>query len=296
MLDQLSSIHPLLPVVAGSLILLLVAIFADLVAKRLLLVAIRAAATRTRSDWDDALVEHKVFGRLAQIIPAIIVYSGVDLLPGLSEAHEAVVRNVAGAYMILVITLTLTAVLSAANHVYESRPIARLRPIKGFVQLAQVAIYILGAMVILLSGVGAMTAVLLIVFKDTLLSLVASLQLTGQDMIRVGDWLEVPQFGADGDVIDVALYTVTVQNWDKTVTKIPTHRLISDSFKNWRGMSESGGRRIKRSINVDSAHQALDQRRFQLDPLSDGRGSATLQGFRAAERLHRGQGGRAQCV
>ncbi len=262
MLDQLSSIHPLLPVVAGSLILLLVAIFADLVAKRLLLVAIRAAATRTRSDWDDALVEHKVFGRLAQIIPAIIVYSGVDLLPGLSEANEAVVRNVAGAYMILVIILTLTAALSAANHVYESRPIARLRPIKGFVQLAQVAIYILGAIlviaalidrspVILLSGLGAMTAVLLIVFKDTLLSLVASLQLTGQDMIRVGDWLEVPQFGADGDVIDVALYTVTVQNWDKTVTKIPTHRLISDSFKNWRGMSESGGRRIKRSINVD---------------------------------------------
>jgi miniconductance mechanosensitive channel len=262
MLDQLSSIHPLLPVVAGSLILLLIAILADLVTKRLLLVAIRAAATRTRSDWDDALVEHKVFGRLAQIIPAIIVYSGVDLLPGLSEANEAVVRNVAGAYMILVTVLTLAAVLSAANHVYESRPIARVRPIKGFVQLAQVAIYILGAIlviaalidrspVILLSGLGAMTAVLLIVFKDTLLSLVASLQLTGQDMIRVGDWLEVPQFGADGDVIDVALYTVTVQNWDKTITKIPTHRLISDSFKNWRGMSESGGRRIKRSINVD---------------------------------------------
>ena len=262
MLDQLSSIHPLLPVVAGSLILLLVAILADLVAKRLLLVAIRAVATRTRSDWDDALVEHKVFGRLAQIIPAIIVSAGVELVPGLREADEAVVRNVAGAYMILVSILTLTAALSAANHVYERRPIARDRPIKGFVQLAQVATYIFGAIlviaalidrspVILLSGLGAMTAVLLIVFKDTLLSLVASLQLTGQDMIRVGDWLEVPQFGADGDVIDVALYTVTVQNWDKTITKIPTHRLISDSFKNWRGMSESGGRRIKRSINVD---------------------------------------------
>ena len=262
MLDQLSSIHPLLPVVAGGLSLLLIAILADLVAKRLLLVAIRAVVTRTRSDWDDALLEHKVFGRLAQIIPAIIIYSGVDFLPGVSEADQAVVHNVAGAYMILVIVLTLAAVLSAANHVYESRPIARLRPIKGFVQLAQVAIYILGAIlviaalidrspVILLSGLGAMTAVLLIVFKDTLLSLVASLQLTGQDMIRVGDWLEVPQFGADGDVIDVALYTVTVQNWDKTITKIPTHRLISDSFKNWRGMSESGGRRIKRSINVD---------------------------------------------
>jgi miniconductance mechanosensitive channel len=262
MLDQLASIHPLLPMVAGCLLLLLVAILADLVTKRLLLVAIRAVATRTRSDWDDALVEHKVFGRLALIVPAIIVSAGVELVPGLSDANEAAVRNVAGAYMILVIILTLTAALSAANHVYESRPIARLRPIKGFVQLAQVAIYILGTIlviaalidrspVILLSGLGAMTAVLLIVFRDTLLSLVASLQLTGQDMIRVGDWLEVPQFGADGDVIDVALYTVTVQNWDKTITQIPTHRLISDSFKNWRGMSESGGRRIKRSINVD---------------------------------------------
>ena len=105
--------------------------------------------------------------------------------------------------------------------------------------------------VILLSGLGAMTAVLLLIFKDTLLSVVASIQLTGQDLVRVGDWIEVPQFGADGDVVDVALYTVTVQNWDKTITTIPTHRMISDSFKNWRSMSDSGGRRIKRSINVD---------------------------------------------
>ena len=152
--------------------------------------------------------------------------------------------------------------MSALNRIYEADPAARQRPIKGFIQLAQIAIYILGAIiviaalidrspVILLSGFGAMTAVLLIVFKDTLLSLVASIQLTSQDMIRVGDWLEMPQFGADGDVIDVALYTVTVQNWDKTITTIPTHRLITDSFKNWRGMSESGGRRIKRSINID---------------------------------------------
>ena len=211
---------------------------------------------------DDALVEHKAFDRLAQVVPAIVVYAGIELVPGWPQAGQALVRNVASGYMILMIVLTLTVALSAANQIYESRPIARSRPIKGFVQLAQVVIYILGAIlviaalidrspVILLSGLGAMTAVLLIVFKDTLLSLVASLQLTGQDMIRVGDWLEVPQFGADGDVIDVALYTVTVQNWDKTITKIPTHRLIADSFKNWRGMAESGARRIKRSLNVD---------------------------------------------
>jgi len=262
MFEQLSAVHPLLPTVVGSVALLLVAILADLVAKRLLLVAVRAAVTRTRSSWDDALLEHNVFGRLAQIVPVIIISYGVSLVPDVTESAEKVVRNIASAYMILMIMLTLTAVLSAGNRIYESYPVARHRPIKGFVQLAQIGIYILGAVlviatlidrspVILLSGFGAMTAVLLIVFKDTLLSLVASIQLTSQDMIRVGDWLEMPQFGADGDVIDVALYTVTVQNWDKTITTIPTHRLITDSFKNWRGMSESGGRRIKRAIYID---------------------------------------------
>jgi len=262
MLEQLSTIHPILPAVAGSLALLLVAIVADLVAKRLMLVMVRAAAARTRTSWDDALVAQNVFGRFAQIAPALIFYFGITLVPDHSESVEKIVRNVVSAYMILIIMLTVTAALSALNQIYESDPASRDRPIKGFVQLTQIIIYILGAVVviaalidrspvILLSGFGAMTAVLLIVFKDTLLSLVASIQLTSQDMIRVGDWLEMPQFGADGDVVDVALYTVTVQNWDKTITTIPTHRLITDSFKNWRGMTESGGRRIKRSINID---------------------------------------------
>ncbi len=262
MIEQLSAVHPLLPAIAGSLVLLLVAILADLVAKRLLLVAVRAATARTQASWDDALVEHNVFGHLAQIVPVLIISYGIALVPDIAEPAEKIIRNVAGAYMVLMIILALSAALSAVNEIYEATPAARRRPIKGFIQLAQIGIYILGTVivvatlidrspVILLSGFGAMTAVLLIVFKDTLLSLVASIQLTSQDMIRVGDWLEVPQFGADGDVIDVALYTVTVQNWDKTITTIPTHRLISDSFKNWRGMSESGGRRIKRSINID---------------------------------------------
>ena len=262
MFEQLSTVHPILPAVAGSLALLLLAILADLVAKRMLLRVVRAAVTRTRFAWDDALVEQNVFGRLAQIVPAFIIFYGIGLVPDMTESAEQVVRNVASAYMILMIMLTVTAALSALNRIYDTDPAARQRPIKGFIQLAQIAIYIIGAViviaalidrspVILLSGFGAMTAVLLIVFKDTLLSLVASIQLTSQDMIRVGDWLEMPQFGADGDVIDVALYTVTVQNWDKTITTIPTHRLITDSFRNWRGMSESGGRRIKRSINID---------------------------------------------
>lgn len=262
MLEQLSAIHPLLPAFAGSLTLLLFAVLADLIAKRLLLVAVRAVVKRTRGAWDDALVKHKFFARLAQIVPALVIYFGIGLVPDYPDAVETVVRNVVSAYMVVMLTLTATAFMSAANSIYESLRIARRKPIKGFVQLAQIAIYILGAIVvigmlidrspvILLSGFGAMTAVLLLIFKDTILSLVASIQLTGQDLIRVGDWLEMPQFGADGDVIDVALYTVTVQNWDKTITTIPTHRLITDSFKNWRGMTESGGRRIKRSVNVD---------------------------------------------
>jgi miniconductance mechanosensitive channel len=262
MFEQLSTVHPALPAVAGSLALLLIAILVDLVAKRMLLGVVRAVVTRTRFAWDDALVEQNVFGRLAQVVPAFIIFYGIGLVPDMTEPVEQVVRNVASAYMILMVMLTVTAALSALNRIYETDPDARQRPIKGFIQLAQIAIYIIGAViviaalidrspVILLSGFGAMTAVLLIVFKDTLLSLVASIQLTSQDMIRVGDWLEMPQFGADGDVIDVALYTVTVQNWDKTITTIPTHRLITDSFRNWRGMSESGGRRIKRSINID---------------------------------------------
>ena len=262
MLQQFADIHPLLPTAAGLLILLIIAVGADLVAKRLLLVSVRRFVLRSRFGWDDAFVAANVFGRLAQIVPAVIFYYGIDAVPGIAETLVTIVHNIASAWMILVIVFTLTAVLSALNRIYEATPAARDRPLKGFVQLAQIAVYIVGAViviatlidrspVILLSGFGAMTAVLLLVFKDTLLSLVASIQLAGQDMIRVGDWLEMPQCGADGDVIDVALYTVTVQNWDKTITTIPTHRLISESFRNWRGMSESGGRRIKRSIKID---------------------------------------------
>ena len=165
-------------------------------------------------------------------------------------------------YMVLMLTLAFTAVLSAAHTIYAATAIAKERPLKGFVQLVQIIVWLLGGVLIistlldrspllLLSGFGAMTAILLLVFKDTILSLVASVQLTAQDMVRVGDWIEMPQFGADGDVVDVQLHTVKVQNWDKTITTIPTHRLITDSFKNWRGMSQAGARRIKRAIYID---------------------------------------------
>ena len=262
MFEQLGSIHPLLPPVVGVLALLAGAVIIDLIAKRLLVGTVRKIAKRSSFTWDDALVTHNVFGRLVQVVPALIVFVGVSFVPGLPEGVVQLMRNVAMGYMVLMLTLALTAMLSAANAIYAASPVAKHRPLKGFVQLVQIVVWIFGGVMIiaavldrspllLLSGFGAMTAILLLVFKDTILSLVASVQLTAQDMVRVGDWIEMPQFGADGDVVDVQLHTVKVQNWDKTITTIPTHRLITDSFKNWRGMSQSGARRIKRAIFVD---------------------------------------------
>ncbi len=262
MFEHLATIHPLLPPGLSLLALVAGAVIIDLIAKRILVRMVRAIAKRSSATWDDALVSHNVFGRLAQVVPALIVFVGVPFVPGLPESGANLIRNVSMGYTVLMLMLALTAMLSAANTIYAASPIAKERPIKGFVQLVQIVVWIIGgvliiavvldrSLVLLLGGFGAMTAILLLVFKDTILSLVASVQLTAQDMVRVGDWIEMPQFGADGDVVDVQLHTVKVQNWDKTITTIPTHRLITDSFKNWRGMSHSGVRRIKRAIFLD---------------------------------------------
>ena len=262
MIERLSEIHPLLPPVAGVLALLIAALIVDLLVRNVVVRAVQAIARKSSVTWDDTLIRHKVISRLVQIVPGLIIFSGVSFVPGVPQTAVQLIRNVATGYMVLMLTMALTSLLSAANSIYSELPVAKTRPLKGFVQLLQIVVWIVGAVLIvaalldrspllLLSGFGAMTAILLLVFKDTILSLVASVQLTAQDMVRVGDWVEMPQFGADGDVVDVQLHTVKVQNWDKTITTIPTHRLISDSFKNWRGMSETGARRIKRAINLD---------------------------------------------
>ena len=261
-MEKLSAIHPLLPTSVGLLGLIIAAVIADIIIKRIVVATVRTVAKRSKVTWDDALIEHNVVGRIVQLVPAFIIYAGVALVPDLPEYAAKLIRNIAMGYVVLVSTMALTALLGAANTVYSSLPVAKVRPLKGFVQLLQIIVWVIGSVLIvatlidrspliLLSGFGAMTAILLLVFKDTILSLVASVQLTAQDMVRVGDWIEMPQFGADGDVIDVQLHTVKVQNWDKTITTIPTHRLIADSFKNWRGMQSTGARRIKRSLLVD---------------------------------------------
>jgi miniconductance mechanosensitive channel len=179
------------------------------------------------------------------------------------EWLDIVVRNVARAYIALTLALMFGNLLDATNDIYEqTSPHAVRRPIKGYLQLVKIGIYIVATVLVvaalvgqsplvLLTGLGAMTAVLLLVFKDTLLSLVASVQLSSNDMLRMGDWIEMPSQNADGDVIDISLHTVKVRNWDKTISTIPTWKLINESYRNWRGMQESGGRRIKRALLID---------------------------------------------
>ena len=265
-LNSLRDMLQLLPLWALSLLalflLVFVAFLADVVGKRQIVRLVQGISRSTKHTWDDALIEHRVFGRFAQILPSLVFYFGLDLVPGLPDGVVVVGENLAISYGLLILSLATGALLSAFNTIYESYPIAQTRPIKGFLQVAKIAVFVLAGVliistlmerspVLMLSGLGAMTAVLLLVFKDTILALVASVQLSSLDMVRVGDWIEMPQCNADGDVIDVALHTVKVQNWDKTFTTIPTHRLIVDSFKNWRGMGESGGRRIKRDLRID---------------------------------------------
>ena len=236
--------------------LVVVALAVNWLIKRVLL---RAAAPYLdrRSDTADRAV-----ARLATVIPLLVVSRGIDLVPNLPPELVTVTVNVVRALIVLSVAMAISGALDYANELYARRPEARSRPIKGYIQVVKIAMYCGAAILmiavlieqsplLLLSGLGAMAAVLLLVFKDTILRLVASVQLTSNDMLRVGDWIEMPSMDADGDVIDIALHTVKVQNFDKTITTIPTHKLIADSFRNWRGMSDSGGRRIKRALVLD---------------------------------------------
>jgi miniconductance mechanosensitive channel len=235
---------------------------ADGLAKGILMRSLSVVVARTKFTWDDALQKRRVFRGLAHVAPAAVIYYGVILVPGVPLLFTQVTQRIALSLMVVVVTVSANAVLSTINDIYSKRPDAKSRPIKGYLQILAIVLYVTAGILIIsilldrspgvfLGGLAGLTAVILLVFRDTILSLVASIQLTQNDMIAVGDWIEMDKFGADGDVVDIALHTVKVQNWDKTITTIPTHKLIEDSFKNWRGMSQSGGRRVKRSIHLD---------------------------------------------
>ncbi|MBC7169056.1 mechanosensitive ion channel domain-containing protein [Phenylobacterium sp.] len=256
--------YPILQSLAAIGLLALLATAANWLTKHVLLRLVRRALSLKLHPEANNLF-NSMIARLANVVPAIIIYQGVLAVPNLPDEAQTVIRNVAAAFMILTVILAMAEGLSLVNALYSRRPGARLRPIKGYIQVGKIVLYAAAAILViatlldrspllLISGLGAMAAVLLLVFKDTILSLVASVQLTSNDMIRVGDWIEMPQLNANGDVIDLALHTVKVQNFDKTITTIPTWRLINESFVNWRGMQESGGRRIMRSLLLDQTN------------------------------------------
>lgn len=219
----------------------------------------------------DVVLDDIALRRMGKVLPYLVIFLGIDHVPRLSPMLVTVVGNVAMAMMVIQVVRSLLAMLDALlqvpsrSHGSDVQVAAmKVRSIKSYVQLGKLLLVVAAAIIavatlfnrsplIVLSGLGAMSAVVMLVFKDTILSFTAGVLLSSNDMLRLGDWIEVPQVGADGDVIDIGLHTVKVQNWDKTITTIPTWRLMSESYRNWRGMSESGGRRIKRSLRLDSS-------------------------------------------
>lgn len=251
-----------LALVVALLALVVLAAAANWVAKRVILRAVGLFTARTSNTWDDVLVQSGVFTRLSHLAPAIVIDAlGSAVLAGHPD-ELAMLEGATSIYLILIGLMVLHAALDAAQRLLARSERGAGVPVKGFTQAIMLLACLVAGVFILaqlmgkspvyfLSGLGAVTAIIILVFKDAILGFVAGIQISVNQLVRIGDWIELPKAGADGDVIDVTLTTVKVRNWDKTITTIPTYTLISDSFKNWRGMFESGGRRIKRSLFID---------------------------------------------
>jgi len=216
---------------------------------------------KTNTDWDDVLMEQGVFRKLGHIVPAAVVSELSPIVFSDYPAAIPAIEQVTDAFVMLVIIRVIVSFIGAMSIFLHRSPKFKDKPIASFTQLAKIIVWSIGGIALfgivlgknpltIFTALGAVSAVLILVFKDTILGFMASIQLTINDMVRIGDWVSVPQYGADGDVIEINLTTVKVANWDKTISTVPTYSFVSDSFKNWRGMQESGGRRIKRSINL----------------------------------------------
>jgi miniconductance mechanosensitive channel len=247
------------------------------VTRKIMLLVVARLARQDKHKWLRAAERHKVFDRLAPLVPAAIIYASAPLLSGLTMPFVAMLGHpvaiVAACYMVVTLVRAALALRDSIEERYSHVPQASERPIKSFLQISTIAVYLIALIAVvsllierspvyLLTGLSAITALLIIVFRDSLLGFVASIQLTAYDMLRVGDWIEVPGFIADGEVIDIALNTIKVRNFDNTIVMVPTHVLLTNSVKNWRGMSESGARRLKHAIHFDA-----DSIRFADDAL-----------------------------
>lgn len=254
------TIEKYLSVILMILFITVISIVANFITKKVVIRVLTHIIKNNKFQWDDILLERQVFHKLSHIVPAVIIYQFADAFP----AFQGLIEKGAITYSIIIGLIVISSILDAVNDIYQTYEISKSRPIKGLIQVVNIVVVILGIILIianlmgespliLLSGIGALSAVFMLVFKDSLLGLVAGIQLAANDMVRVGDWIEMPKYGADGEIIDISLNTVKVRNFDNTITTIPAYSLISDSFKNWRGMQDSGGRRIKRSIFIDTS-------------------------------------------
>ena len=240
------------------MLIIIIGIFSYLFTRYLLLNWIFRIFRKTSNNFDDILIKTGFFDRLSYAVPIVIIYVFMDYF----STYPSILYRIVLSLIIIAVISSINAFINSINEFYSNSNLSKRLSIKSYLQILKLIINILGAIIFiasligkspiyLLSGIGALTAVLMLIFKDTILSFISSIQITSNDLFKVGDWVEAPQFNADGDVIDIALHTIKIQNWDKTITVIPTHKLIDSSFKNWRGMSDSGGRRIKRAIQID---------------------------------------------
>ena len=261
MLEQLLPFlpqHPLLNSLSILGILTILSLLAFWITEKIIITLLTKMFQKTSTKLDDILIKRNVFKRLTYVVPALIFYNFSYAAP----QFTIMIQRASLTLMAIAGLLVINSFINALRDIYKQTKYHERLDINSYLQITKLIINILGSVVIvgiiinkdttlLLSGLGAMTAVIMLIFKDTILSLVASLQISSNDLFKVGDWVEAPQFSADGDVVDIGLHAVKIQNWDKTISVIPTHKLIDSTFKNWRGMSESGGRRIKRSLSID---------------------------------------------
>lgn len=247
---------------SATLVLVVFAYLVFVVARTLRRFYIKKFTITRKSEWDDELQKHGFFRRCGHILPALVIFIFSPLFFVETDLIYSILRKAMQIYIVVSVVWAGNALFNTIEDIYNASELAKRAPITGFVQVGKLLMVIIAILLIissllskspliLLSGLGAITAILLLLFRDTILGFVAGIQIAANRMVNTGDWVELPKYGADGEVMQVGLTTVKVRNWDKTISTVPTYSLITDSMKNWRGMSESGGRRIKRHLQID---------------------------------------------
>lgn len=244
------------------LIILLLAALADWITKTIIIRIIKGFVRKSKTTWDDVLFEKKVFNRLSHLAPAMVINALIPLPLAAYPKAILLIQTATGVYMVVVITMVITSLLNALEEIYNNSQAAKQRSIRGYVQAAKIIIYFLSVLVcfsvifhkdllVLFTGLGAVAAIITLIFKDSIMGLVGGIQLSANDLLRIGDWIEMPKYNIDGTVIEMNLTTVKIRNSNNTVSTIPTYTMVNESFTNWRPMEESGGRRIRRSLKID---------------------------------------------